>query len=917
MATAQIKIDGDASGALRSIGQIESALGRIQTSSSQAERSLGRLSQSLIALGGAVVGTGLFNFVDSLQNMQNKLRIATDSQDQFNASLGYVKAIADKTGQSLTATGDLYAAVARNAKTLGYNQDQVVTVTNAMATALKASGASAEGSRSVMYQFSQILAKGKVNGDEFTTIMENLGGPVMDLVARNMGVTTAELVRLKEKGLIGAKDFTDALIRSMGELDNMQGKTLPTLGQSLQRIQNSFADFVIKLDQATGFTNMLANGMNYLAKNVDTILPIIAAFAGMWAGMRLASLIVTLYEVSKAVRAIGIAAAVTQALATGGLAAIGAIAGATAAYLAASELFDKVDGQVKELNIDLKATGDAAASGLGPANQQLTGIAEKYKEILKDLKLQESISSVAADQYQIENQLLTYKKQLENQITSTQEQELRGLLRKIDLNKTLAQITRDLADSAKSRAATEIADAAERRVAVELENKRRSIGDEAFKQSRARLEADIRANIASEARVNIERDIRAISIETQSAMADTAIDAEAIRRTEQLRLTYGQALTDQYGLMITQYATLSAYNKISSQLLKEEVKSRAELVQFSEDLAKYGYQEALDRGKILALERETGGLISQGSRDQILRTEALKRELELRKAIASSIQSTLASQTGAQAGATAAGQLGNLAPVAAAQAANQTLFTGLQFLRDQDLINEQTYQTAKVNAAVQAQASIMEATKKQFENQQLLRIQAQTGTQFGYETQKQMAAESAAFEMKSTGEKTQFALEQSASIFSSLGQQNKKAFEASKALNIATAVMNTYQGATKALATYPWPFGLIAAAAAVAAGMAQVSAIRSQSYSGRALGGPVMGGKPYVVGENGPEVFTPSTTGSITRNSELGGGGAVNVNFYIQANDTQGFDELLSARRGLITQIIRDAQLERGVKGAY
>ena len=118
--------------------------------------------------------------------------------------------------------------------------------------------------------------------------------------------------------------------------------------------------------------------------------------------------------------------------------------------------------------------------------------------------------------------------------------------------------------------------------------------------------------------------------------------------------------------------------------------------------------------------------------------------------------------------------------------------------------------------------------------------------------------------------------------------------------------------ATKALATYPFPFGLIAAAGAVAAGLAQVAQIRSQQYSGRRLGGPVMGGTPYMVGESGPELFVPSNTGSIVRNDQLGGAKTVNVNFNITANDTTGFDQLLSSRKGMITQIINDAVLERG-----
>ena len=180
------------------------------------------------------------------------------------------------------------------------------------------------------------------------------------------------------------------------------------------------------------------------------------------------------------------------------------------------------------------------------------------------------------------------------------------------------------------------------------------------------------------------------------------------------------------------------------------------------------------------------------------------------------------------------------------------------------------------------------------------------------ERQRKIVQERIEFEKKSDLEKTQFALGNLQTVFGALASQNKKAFEANKALAIASALVNTYQGATKALATYPWPFGLIAAAAAVASGLAQVAAIRSQQYSGRALGGPVMGGTGYLVGENGPEIFTPNTTGSITRNDQIGGGRPVNVNFTIVANDTQGFDQLLSSRKGVITQIISDAMLERG-----
>ena len=47
----------------------------------------------------------------------------------------------------------------------------------------------------------------------------------------------------------------------------------------------------------------------------------------------------------------------------------------------------------------------------------------------------------------------------------------------------------------------------------------------------------------------------------------------------------------------------------------------------------------------------------------------------------------------------------------------------------------------------------------------------------------------------------------------------------------------------------------------------------------RASGGPVMGGSSYLVGERGPELFTPSSSGNITPNSAMGGNTiTVNVN---------------------------------------
>jgi hypothetical protein len=62
-------------------------------------------------------------------------------------------------------------------------------------------------------------------------------------------------------------------------------------------------------------------------------------------------------------------------------------------------------------------------------------------------------------------------------------------------------------------------------------------------------------------------------------------------------------------------------------------------------------------------------------------------------------------------------------------------------------------------------------------------------------------------------------------------------------------------------------------------GISEFDALTLAGISGtRASGGPVMGGGTYLVGERGPELFTPSSSGNITPNHAMGGGGNITVN---------------------------------------
>ena len=78
---------------------------------------------------------------------------------------------------------------------------------------------------------------------------------------------------------------------------------------------------------------------------------------------------------------------------------------------------------------------------------------------------------------------------------------------------------------------------------------------------------------------------------------------------------------------------------------------------------------------------------------------------------------------------------------------------------------------------------------------------------------------------------------------------------------------------------------------------AEIQKLESVRIPGRAVGGPVSGGSPYIVGERGPELFVPGSSGSIIPNNKMGGGARINitVNAGMGANGAQIGEQIVTA----------------------
>lgn len=125
-------------------------------------------------------------------------------------------------------------------------------------------------------------------------------------------------------------------------------------------------------------------------------------------------------------------------------------------------------------------------------------------------------------------------------------------------------------------------------------------------------------------------------------------------------------------------------------------------------------------------------------------------------------------------------------------------------------------QEAKDNERIEGQMKVMSTTT----NFVLQGIQAQQDAANKQAEIDRIATENKLKELELQKQGAMAALDAVAGII----DQNSVA---GKAIAVAKAVMSTYEGATKALATYPPPFGAIAAAATVAAGLANVKKIIS------------------------------------------------------------------------------------------
>lgn len=227
---------------------------------------------------GAIVGMG-----DAYTTLQNKLQVVATSQAQVNELTAEMFDLANRTRSEVAATTQAFVRFDRAMMGLGRSQTDTVRLTETINKALIISGATAQESSSALLQLSQAFNSGRLNGDEFRAVSENMP-IVLDALARSMGVPVGALKELGSEGKITSEQLIAALDLIESEVDAAFAKTVPTMAQAFVVLRNSATQFFGEFNNATGLTNGLAQAILFLADNIGRFATYAATAAAIFAG---------------------------------------------------------------------------------------------------------------------------------------------------------------------------------------------------------------------------------------------------------------------------------------------------------------------------------------------------------------------------------------------------------------------------------------------------------------------------------------------------------------------------------------------------------------------------------------------------------------------------------------------------------
>ena len=204
---------------------------------------------------------------DQLTQLRARIDLINDGSQSTAEIMDKVFSAANRSRGSFLDMADSVAKLNLLAKDAFTSNDEAIYFVEQLNKQFKIAGAGVQETTSAMYQLTQAMAAGKLQGDEFRSIMEN--APMLaQSIAQEMGLSVGQLKEMSSQGLITADIIKNALFASAEET-NAKFAEIPMTFQDIgTKLQNDLiAAFQPVMEQigSMASSDLLAGALNELA----------------------------------------------------------------------------------------------------------------------------------------------------------------------------------------------------------------------------------------------------------------------------------------------------------------------------------------------------------------------------------------------------------------------------------------------------------------------------------------------------------------------------------------------------------------------------------------------------------------------------------------------------------------------------
>jgi tape measure domain-containing protein len=226
----------------------KAAFGKAQEAAQKYQSTLGGLKGAIVSLGVAALTKRMIGQAASFAQTQVRLKALSNEYGEFGKIQQLVKDNAKTFNQSQAESASNFSDVYARLRPLGTSLEDIQTVYKGFNATALASGTSAAAASGAFLQLSQALGSGRLQGDEFRSIAEQVPG-ILRLVADEMGVTVGELKKLGSDGMI----TSDILINSLAKgFEENKDKIQALLAESPAQKFKEFSNATSELSNAIG-----------------------------------------------------------------------------------------------------------------------------------------------------------------------------------------------------------------------------------------------------------------------------------------------------------------------------------------------------------------------------------------------------------------------------------------------------------------------------------------------------------------------------------------------------------------------------------------------------------------------------------------------------------------------------------------